>query len=64
MTRNPLFINVSMTLRDVWLFPAPVRTAVTEISGLLLFNCVFVGPNREKSAPAALTIAPIPITVS
>jgi len=36
--------------RLVWLFPAPVRTAHTEITGFALSSIVVRGPRRTKSA--------------
>jgi hypothetical protein len=62
-TFNPLAINNSIILLEVWLFPQPVLTAPTAINGLVLFTMVSLGPNRIKLAPAAFTLALIAITL-
>jgi hypothetical protein len=41
--------------RLVWLLPAPVRTAQTATTGLLLGSMVARGPSSRKSAPVAST---------
>ena len=39
-------IRFSMIARDVWLLPAPVRTAPTATTGFELLICVASGPSR------------------
>ncbi len=43
-----------MIRREVWLLPQPVRTAPTEITGLLLLIWVSLGPSSVKLAPGRL----------
>jgi hypothetical protein len=56
-TFNPLAMRISMMRREVWLLPHPVRTAPTEMTGLLLLSMVSFGPGSTKLAPAACTTA-------
>ena len=42
--------------RLVWLLPDPVRTAQTEITGLVLLIIVGSAPRSLKCAPAALAM--------
>jgi len=53
----PASMSMRWILRLVWLLPAPVRTAQTAITGLVLLTMVWSGPRRRKSAPSALTSA-------
>ena len=54
-TRNPWSSSSRPTAREVWLFPQPVRTAVTATTGRGLVSIVAPGPSRRKSAPVAST---------
>jgi len=54
-TLSPAWRNTCPTCLLVWLLPAPVRTAHTATTGLLLGSIVASGPSRVKSAPAAST---------
>ena len=49
----PMPLRISLTRRVVWLLPAPVRTAQTATTGLLLGSMVRREPTMQKSAPAA-----------
>ncbi len=40
----PIPFRISMTRRVVWLFPTPVRLAVTEITGFVDLIIVLLGP--------------------
>jgi len=44
-------------LRVVWLLPAPVRTAHTAMTGLVLLTMTLSGPISMKSAPREFTRA-------
>src|SRR3989344_553531 len=46
----PAFFSNSAILRVVWLFPEPVLTAHTAITGFLLSRAVSSGPKRVKDA--------------
>ncbi len=50
--------------REVWLLPLPVRTAPTEMIGLLEANIVRRGFSSRKPAPAASTREARCMTVS
>ncbi len=58
----PMAIRIWLTRRVVWLLPLPVRTAQTEITGLLLLIMVSRGPSRMKLAPAAMTSEALSMT--
>jgi hypothetical protein len=60
----PIPFSTSHTLRVVWLFPDPVRTAVTAITGTLLFSWVALGPITMKSGPIEATQEALCITYS
>jgi len=55
-------LRISATRRVVWDFPQPVRTAHTATTGFSEATWVEVGPNSQKSAPAAPATAARSIT--
>lgn len=63
-TRKPISRKINDTRRVVWLFPAPVRTAQTETTGLTDLTCVVFAPINLKSAPAANTTEALCMTYS
>ncbi len=50
------------TLREVWLLPAPVRTATTAITGFVERIMVFSAPSTVKLAPSDMTSEALDIT--
>ena len=63
-TLLPAALRILTTAREVWLLPAPVRTAQTAMTGLVLCSIVCRCPNMQKSAPQAFTSAALCMTTS
>ena len=63
-TRRPWSRSFRQTRRVVWLFPAPVRTAQTDTTGLVERIEVSLKPSRAKSEPAAITCDALCMTCS
>ena len=63
-TLRPLDFRILATLLEVGLFPAPVLTAPTEITGFEDLSMVLFGPRSMKSAPAARAMEALCITYS
>ena len=61
-TLYPISLNISETLRVVWLFPDPVLTAQMETTGFVDFSWDEFVPISRKSAPDAKTSDALSIT--